>query len=94
MKISIFGLGYVGCVSAVCLADLGHTITGVDVDQRKLAMISRGEPPIVEPGLDALLTKVLATGRFSVTDSAVAAVEGSDLSMICVGTPQSPQRQP
>ena len=90
MKISIFGLGYVGCVSAVCLADLGHTIIGVDVDQRKLAMILRGEPPIVEPGLDALLTKVLATGRFSVTDSAVAAIEGSDLSMICVGTPSRP----
>ena len=87
MRISVFGLGYVGCVSAVCLAELGHTVTGVDVDARKLEMLRRGEPPIVEPGLDAMLTRILETGRLSVTDSAAAAVEASELSMVCVGTP-------
>ena len=87
MRISVFGLGYVGCVSAVCLAELGHTVTGVDVDPRKLEMLRRGEPPIIEPDLDAMLSRILETGRLSVTDSAAAAVDASELSMVCVGTP-------
>jgi GDP-mannose 6-dehydrogenase len=87
MRISVFGLGYVGCVSAVCLADLGHSVIGVDVDPRKLDMLRRGEPPIVEPELDAMLARILDSGRLSVTDSAAAAIDASELSMVCVGTP-------
>ncbi|HHL72650.1 MAG TPA: nucleotide sugar dehydrogenase [Bacteroidetes bacterium] len=87
MKISVFGMGYVGCVSAACFADQGHEVIGVDVNPQKLAMINRGESPIIEPGLDEMLKKVVSAGKLRVTDSADEAVRGSDVSMVCVGTP-------
>ncbi len=87
MKISVFGLGYVGCVSAACLADMGHEIIGVDVNPQKLDRVRRGESPITEPGLDALLKQVVEAGRLQVTDDAAAAVLATDVSLICVGTP-------
>lgn len=87
MRISIFGLGYVGCVSSACLAAAGHDIVGVDVDAHKLAMVREGRSPITEPGLDELLGRMSANGRITVTNDTVAAVHGSDLSLICVGTP-------
>jgi GDP-mannose 6-dehydrogenase len=87
MKIAIFGLGYVGSVSAACMAAAGHHITGVDVDPAKLDLIRGGHSPVTEPDLDELLGKGLAAGRISVTSDTAAAVRASDVSLICVGTP-------
>ena len=90
MKISIFGLGYVGAVSLACLARDGHSVIGVDVDGAKLELISSGKTPVVEEGMVDLMAKVAASGRVSVTDDALKAVLGSNISLICVGTPSAP----
>jgi GDP-mannose 6-dehydrogenase len=90
MKISIFGLGYVGAVSLACLARDGHTVIGVDVDPAKLEMIRSGKTPVVEEGMVELMAQVVASGRVSVTTNVVQAVLDSDLSLICVGTPSAP----
>lgn len=88
--ISVFGLGYVGSVTAACCASLGFRVTGVDVHPGKVAKLASGEPPIAEPGLDTLLREQHALGRiFASTDSA-AAVRDTDLSIVCVGTPSLP----
>ncbi len=87
MRIAIFGLGYIGSVSAACLAAAGHQITGVDVDQRKLSLIRTGRSPVSEPGLEDLLGRVVRDGLVTVTDNAVSAVAASELSLVCVGTP-------
>ena len=63
MNIAIFGLGYVGSVSAACLAAAGHTVIGVDVDPHKLALLRKGRAPVTEPGLDELLERVVREGR-------------------------------
>jgi GDP-mannose 6-dehydrogenase len=90
MRISIFGLGYVGAVSLACLARDGHEVIGVDIDPSKLDLIRNGQTPIIEAGMDTLMTSVVASGRVQVTDDAVAALHASDLSFICVGTPSRP----
>jgi len=90
MKISIFGLGYVGAVSLACLARDGHSVIGVDVDQAKLELIRSGKTPVVEEGMVDLMTQVAASGRVSVTTDVVQAVLDSELSLICVGTPSAP----
>jgi len=90
MNVSIFGLGYVGLVSAVCLANRGHRVIGVDINEDKLASISRGVAPIVEPGIEEHLRHSLDRGLFSVTSDVTAAVHSSDISMLCVGTPSNP----
>ena len=87
MKIAIFGLGYVGSVSAACLAAAGHHVTGVDVDPHKLALLGSGRAPVSEPGLDDLLGQMIEAGRVTVTGDAAAAVAASDLSLVCVATP-------
>jgi len=87
MKISIFGLGYVGAVSLACLARDGHQVTGVDIDQSKLDMIKAGRSPIVEEGIQELMRAVVHSGRVTVTNDARAAMLATDLSFICVGTP-------
>lgn len=87
MKIAVFGLGYVGCVSAACLADMGHSVIGVDVNPSKIEMIRQGKAPIIEDGLDEMLARVIAQGRLNVTTCAVEAVVQSEISMVCVGTP-------
>jgi len=89
MRISIFGLGYVGAVSLACLARDGHEVIGVDIDADKLDLIRRGQSPIVEEGIQELMRTVVASGRVTVTSDAQAAVAGTDLSFICVGTPSS-----
>lgn len=89
MKISIFGLGYVGAVSLACLARDGHQITGVDVDQNKLDMISSGKTPVVEEGMIELMQQVVNSGRVTVTQDVVEALSDSEISMICVGTPSA-----
>lgn len=87
MQVSVFGLGYVGCVTAACLARVGHDIIGVDVTPDKVAMVNAGTSPIVEPGLAELLADVVAAGRLRATTSTPEAVASSVLSLICVGTP-------
>ncbi len=87
MNVSVFGLGYVGSVTAACFADKGHRVIGVEVNSDKLALFQAGKSPLFEPGLADLLAKVHAAGNFSATSSATEAVQGSDLSFICVGTP-------
>jgi GDP-mannose 6-dehydrogenase len=89
MKISIFGLGYVGAVSLACLARDGHTVIGVDIDRTKLDLIRGGKTPVVEEGMVELMARVTASGRVSVTDDAMRAVVRSDISLICVGTPSA-----
>jgi GDP-mannose 6-dehydrogenase len=89
MKISIFGLGYVGAVTAGCLASLGHSITGVDVSVQKVETLGGGESPIIEPGLAELLKEAKRTNRLRATVDAEDAVLGSDLSLVCVGTPSA-----
>ena len=87
MKISIFGLGYVGAVSLACLGRDGHEVTGVDIDQSKLSLIEAGKSPIVETGIMELMDEVVASGRIRVTDGADEAIAATELSFVCVGTP-------
>lgn len=87
MKISVFGLGYVGAVTAGCLARSGHQVIGVDVQQQKVDDLNSGRSPIIEPGLDEMLSAAVAGSRLSATTDAADAVRRSDVSIICVGTP-------
>ena len=87
MKVSVFGLGYVGCVSAAAFADDGHEVVGVDVIPEKVAAVNAGRSPIVEPGLDELLQRGVASGRLRATSCTEDAVHATDLSLLCVGTP-------
>jgi GDP-mannose 6-dehydrogenase len=87
MRVSVFGLGYVGCVTAACLAKAGHEVVGVDINADKVAMINQARSPIVEPGLGDLLAEVVPSGRLRATVSAVDAVCATTVSLLCVGTP-------
>jgi GDP-mannose 6-dehydrogenase len=87
MNVSVFGLGYVGSVSAACFAEDGHTVVGVDVADAKVQSINEGRSPIVEKGLDELIKSNAANGRLRATTSTAEAVRDTDLSLICVGTP-------
>ena len=87
MKISIFGLGYVGCVTAACLAKEGHTVIGVDIDKIKLDALIHKKSPIIEKGLEPIIDQVVSNGTLKVTSDHTEAVLTSDVSMICVGTP-------
>ena len=87
MKVSVFGLGYVGCVSAASFAGDGHQVVGVDVNADKVAAINEGRSPIVEPGLDGLLSRCMSEGRLRATTDTADAVHDSDVSLLCVGTP-------
>ncbi len=90
MKLSIYGLGYVGCVSAACFASRGHQVLGIDVSPVKLEMLRSGQAPIVEPEIGELTAAVVKAGRLTVTDQAARGVTETDLSLICVGTPSAP----
>jgi GDP-mannose 6-dehydrogenase len=87
MKISVLGLGYVGAVSAACLARDGHEVMGVDPNEVKVDLISGGKSPIVEPGLAEIIGRTVAAGRLYATTDVTAAVRDTDLALICVGTP-------
>jgi GDP-mannose 6-dehydrogenase len=87
MRVSIFGLGYVGAVSAACLAKEGHTVVGVDIDPYKLSLIRQGKAPIVEANLEPYLKQAVESGRLTVTDDATEAVHSTEISLLCVGTP-------
>jgi GDP-mannose 6-dehydrogenase len=87
MKVSVFGLGYVGSVSAASFAADGHDVIGVDVNPGKVESVNRGHSPIVEPGLDDLMREGQRAGRLRATTSTAEAVAATDLSLVCVGTP-------
>ncbi|ODU04099.1 MAG: GDP-mannose dehydrogenase [Pseudonocardia sp. SCN 72-86] len=86
-SVSVFGLGYVGAVSAACLADRGHDVIGVDVNPHKLALIREGHTPVIEEGMSDLVASAVNSGRLTVTDDVDAAVAATDVSIVCVGTP-------
>ena len=87
MKIAVFGLGYVGVVSAACLVRDGHDVLGVDPNAVKVGFLRQGKSPIVEPGLDELIAAAAAAGRLSAGSDPAAAVAQCDVLMVCVGTP-------
>lgn len=87
MKVSVFGLGYVGAVTAGCLTRMGHSVVGADVHQAKVDAINAGRSPIIEPELGDLLSTARKEGRLSATTSANDAVLGTEVSIVCVGTP-------
>ena len=89
MKISVFGLGYVGAVSAGCFAGDGHLVIGVDVNPTKVEIINSGRSPIVEEGIDELIANAVADGRLSATCDVGQAISATDISLICVGTPSN-----
>jgi GDP-mannose 6-dehydrogenase len=87
MRISIFGMGYVGVVSGACLAKLGHHVVGVDINAAKVSLINAGQSPIVEHGIQELVAEMVGAGRLIATTDSAAAVVQSDVSLVSVGTP-------
>ena len=94
MNVSVFGLGYVGCVTAGCLARAGHHVVGVDINEDRVAMLNAARPPIIEPGLEDLLADVVAAGRLRATTGTADALAACDVALICVGTPSLPNGRP
>jgi len=89
VRISVFGLGYVGSVSTGCLASLGHDVIGVDVNPMKVELIASGQSPVIEAELDDIISHSVASGRLRATTNAHDAVAASEVSLICVGTPSN-----
>jgi GDP-mannose 6-dehydrogenase len=89
MKVAVVGLGYVGTVTAACLASQGHDIWGIDVDAAKVDDVCSGRSPVAEPGLDALVEQTVASGTLRASTSYLSALEGADVSLLCVGTPST-----
>src|SRR5277367_1420523 len=89
MRISVFGIGYVGVVSCGCLAELGHEVIGVDISPEKIAMLAAGRSPIVEEAIDTLIAGAVQQGRLTATQDVAAAVAETDVSFISVGTPSA-----
>src|SRR5215217_6195811 len=90
MKVSIFGLGYVGCVSSACLGDSGHEVIGVDMNPVKVQIINDGRSPVAEPGVDDLIGRAVKEQRLRATMDPLEAVRETDISLVCVGTPGRP----
>src|SRR4029079_10187815 len=86
MKVTIFGMGYVGCVTAACFSNLGHDVTGVDVDANKVDMINRSQSPIIEPGLTDIIKAGVTSGTLRGTTELK---DLGDVVMVCVGTPSN-----
>ncbi len=89
MKISVFGLGYVGCVSLGCMAQNGHTVIGVDTNKTKIDLINQGRPTIIEKDIDGIIAMAHETGKIRATDDFTDAVQSSEVSIIAVGTPST-----
>lgn len=90
MKVVIFGLGYVGFTAACCIASEGHEVVGIDVSDKKVKSIQEGRSPIVEPGLDEMLRTGLDNGLISAATEIGSHLDGTDLAIVCVGTPSAP----
>ena len=90
MKIAIFGLGYVGITGAACLVREGHTVVGVEINERKSRAVASGRSPIFEPGVEELLAAGVREGRLTVVADARDAIADADIAMVCVGTPSAP----
>ncbi|HWM02145.1 MAG TPA: nucleotide sugar dehydrogenase [Actinophytocola sp.] len=90
MKISVFGLGYVGCVSAACLAARGNEVVGVDVNPTKIDLIMSGQAPVVEERIGELTAEVVDNGSLRATTDVAAAIAETEVSLVCVGTPSAP----
>src|SRR5437762_4361264 len=86
MDVTVFGMGYVGCVTAACLAEMGHSVTGVDLQEIKISLISSGNGPVIEPGVDQLIRRQVAAGRLRASSSVERL---GDISLDCVGTPSN-----
>ena len=86
-RVAVLGLGYVGCVTAACLASTGHAVCGVDRDEHKVSSVLRGAAPFYEPGLEAMVRENAASGRLTATTSTADAIRDADVALICVGTP-------
>ena len=91
MKVAVFGLGYVGTVTAACLANNGHDVWGVDPESAKVDMVENGISPVIEPELGRLIARAVDAGWLHETTDPATAVDGADVSLVCVGTPSSPQ---
>src|SRR5262245_34280049 len=87
MKISVLGLGYVGAVSAACLAEEGHEVVGVDPESRKVELINAGKAPIIEKDIGGMIERQVNAGRLYATTKVADAAQRSDLLLVCVGTP-------
>ncbi|MFK7741430.1 MAG: nucleotide sugar dehydrogenase [Planctomycetota bacterium] len=87
MRISLFGMGYVGAVSAACLTELGHEVVGVDVNQDKVDSINKGHSPVVEDGVAERISQAVEVGRMRATTDAMAAIRDTEVTLVCVGTP-------
>jgi GDP-mannose 6-dehydrogenase len=90
LKVALFGLGYVGCVSAGCFASSGHEVYGVDVNPVKVDILRSGKSPIIEKDVGELIADAVESGRLHATTSASEAVHATEVSLICVGTPSNP----
>jgi GDP-mannose 6-dehydrogenase len=90
LAVSVFGLGYVGCVSAACLASRGHRVVGVDANPQKTEFLRQGKAPVVEDRIGELTAEMVASGRLIVSDDPSGAVLATDISIVCVGTPSAP----
>ncbi|MGN6751991.1 MAG: nucleotide sugar dehydrogenase [Intrasporangium sp.] len=91
MRVAVLGLGYVGTITAAGLASQGHEVVGVDVDETKVDGISKGVSPVIEPGIEALVTRTVASGALTATSDVAAALDRADVSIVCVGTPSTPR---
>jgi GDP-mannose 6-dehydrogenase len=89
-RVAVLGLGYVGCVTAACLASLGHRVIGVDRDEFKVAQVMEGRAPFYEPGLGEMVQKAAQRGLLTATTSLDGCIEECDITLICVGTPSEP----
>ena len=89
MKVAVFGLGYVGTVTAAGLAARGHEVVGIDVDPLKVDAVAQGRSPVVEPGIASAIAEGVSAGRLRATQDAAVALERADVSLLCVGTPSA-----